>query len=61
MGSLESVALPQGRFHQFVELHIEQGPTLEAEGIDVGLVTHIAAPASLRVVVEGEADTLAQS
>jgi N-carbamoyl-L-amino-acid hydrolase len=54
MGSLESVALPQGRFHQFVELHIEQGPTLEAEGIDVGLVTHIAAPASLRIVVEGE-------
>ena len=53
-GSLESVALPAGRFHQFVELHIEQGPTLEAEGIDVGLVTHIAAPASLRVVVEGE-------
>ena len=53
-GSLESVALPPGRFHQFVELHIEQGPTLEAEGIDVGLVTHIAAPASLRVVVDGE-------
>jgi N-carbamoyl-L-amino-acid hydrolase len=53
-GSLESVALRQGRFHQFVELHIEQGPTLEAEGIDVGLVTHIAAPASMRLVVEGE-------
>jgi ureidoglycolate amidohydrolase len=53
-GSLESVALPAGRFHQFVELHIEQGPTLEAEGIDIGLVTHIAAPASLRVHVEGE-------
>jgi N-carbamoyl-L-amino-acid hydrolase len=32
-GSLESVALPAGRFHQFVELHIEQGPTLEAEGL----------------------------
>ena len=29
-GSLESVALPPGRFHQFVELHIEQGPLLEA-------------------------------
>jgi N-carbamoyl-L-amino-acid hydrolase len=53
-GTLESVALSRGRFHQFVELHIEQGPTLEAEGIDVGLVTHIAAPASLRVVIEGE-------
>jgi len=46
--------LQVGRFHQFLELHIEQGPSLEAEGIDVGLVTHIAAPASLRVQVEGE-------
>ncbi len=54
IGPLESVALPVGRFHQFIELHIEQGPLLEAEGIDVGLVTHIAAPASMRIVVEGE-------
>ena len=53
-GSLESVALPAGRFHQFVELHIEQGPLLEQEGIDVGLVTHIAAPASMRILIEGE-------
>ena len=53
-GSLESVALPAGRFHQFVELHIEQGPLLEQEGVDLGLVTSIAAPASLRVVIEGE-------
>lgn len=53
-GSLASVALPSDRFHQFVELHIEQGPLLEQEGIDVGLVTYIAAPASMRVVVEGE-------
>jgi N-carbamoyl-L-amino-acid hydrolase len=53
-GTLESVALPAGRFHQFVELHIEQGPELEKEGIDIGLVTHIAAPASQRIVIEGE-------
>ena len=53
-GPLESVALPVGRFHQFVELHIEQGPRLEEEKIDIGLVTHIAAPASLRIVIEGE-------
>ena len=53
-GSLESVAVPKGRFHQFVELHIEQGPYLEQEGLDVGLVTHIAAPASQRIVIEGE-------
>jgi len=53
-GSLESVALNSGRFHSFIELHIEQGPLLEQEGIDLGLVTHIAAPASLRILVEGE-------
>ena len=53
-GSLESVALSPGRFHQFIELHIEQGPTLEAENIALGLVTHIAAPASLRILIEGE-------
>ncbi len=53
-GSLESVSVKPGRFHQFVELHIEQGPHLEQEAIDVGLVTHIAAPASQRIVIEGE-------
>jgi len=53
-GPLESVAQAKGRFHQFVELHIEQGPYLEQEGLDVGLVTHIAAPASLRILIEGE-------
>src|ERR1700761_965358 len=53
-GSLESVALPHGRFHRFIELHIEQGPILEQEKIDVGLVTHIAAPASMRIAIEGE-------
>jgi N-carbamoyl-L-amino-acid hydrolase len=53
-GTLESIAMPEGRFHQFVELHIEQGPLLEQEKIDVGIVTHIAAPASMRVLIEGE-------
>ena len=53
-GPLDSVAVKPGRFHQFVELHIEQGPYLEQESLDVGLVTHIAAPASQRIVIEGE-------
>jgi ureidoglycolate amidohydrolase len=53
-GELETVALRVGSFHRFVELHIEQGPLLEQEGIDVGLVTAIAAPASLRIRIEGE-------
>ena len=54
IGTLESVALSRGRFHQFIELHIEQGPLLEQEGIDLGLVTHIAAPATLRIAIKGE-------
>jgi N-carbamoyl-L-amino-acid hydrolase len=53
-GALETVALDAGHFHKFVELHIEQGPLLEQEGIDLGLVTHIAAPASLRINIQGE-------
>jgi N-carbamoyl-L-amino-acid hydrolase len=53
-GPLESVALPAGYFHQFLELHIEQGPLLEREALDLGLVTHIAAPASLRITLQGE-------
>ena len=53
-GSLDSVALAPGHYHQFVELHIEQGPLLEQEGLDLGLVTAIAAPASLRIQIEGE-------
>ena len=53
-GDLESVQLDGGHFHAFVELHIEQGPLLELEALDIGVVTHIAAPASLRILVEGE-------
>ena len=53
-GELESVSIRPGRFDKFIELHIEQGPTLEQEGIDIGLVIAIAAPASVRILVEGE-------
>jgi N-carbamoyl-L-amino-acid hydrolase len=54
IGELESVLLAPGHFHAFVELHIEQGALLEREGLDIGAVTHIAAPASLKVEIEGE-------
>jgi N-carbamoyl-L-amino-acid hydrolase len=36
-----------------VELHIEQGPLLERQNVPLGIVTQIAAPASLRISVEG--------
>jgi N-carbamoyl-L-amino-acid hydrolase len=53
-GSLSSVCLPANYFDAFVELHIEQGPLLEQAHVPIGLVTNIAAPASMRISVEGE-------
>jgi ureidoglycolate amidohydrolase len=52
-GELETVKLPATYFAAFVELHIEQGPLLERKRIPLGVVTSIAAPASLRISVEG--------
>jgi N-carbamoyl-L-amino-acid hydrolase len=40
----------------FLELHIEQGPVLEAENLDIGVVTAIAGITRIEVVVEGRAD-----
>src|SRR5204862_4382064 len=53
-GPLEGVRLPAGYYAAFVELHIEQGPILEREGLPIGVVTAIAAPAALRVELEGQ-------
>lgn len=52
-GSLAGVKLAFDYYHAWVELHIEQGPLLERDGIDLGIVTNIAAPASYRYTVEG--------
>jgi N-carbamoyl-L-amino-acid hydrolase len=52
-GPLPGVRLAPGHYHAWVELHIEQGPLLEREGIPLGIVTHIAAPASYRFTIEG--------
>jgi N-carbamoyl-L-amino-acid hydrolase len=53
-GDLAGVALDTGHYAAFVELHIEQGPILETEGIPIGLVRAIAAPAALRLRLQGE-------
>lgn len=50
---LEEVRLQSGYYKAFVELHIEQGPLLEQQQIPLGIVTNIAAPASLRISIEG--------
>jgi len=40
----------------YLELHIEQGPILEAIGKRIGLVTSIAAPSRFKVIFTGRAD-----
>ena len=52
-GELATVRLEPGAYRAFVELHIEQGPLLERDGLDIGAVEKIAAPAALRVRLEG--------
>ncbi|SEF98760.1 N-carbamoyl-L-amino-acid hydrolase [Bryocella elongata] len=52
-GSLADVKLAADHYHAWVELHIEQGPLLERDGIALGIVTAISAPAGYRFLVEG--------
>jgi ureidoglycolate amidohydrolase len=52
-GDLEQVRLTGGYYGAFVELHIEQGPLLERQKMPLGIVTRIAAPASLSLLIEG--------
>ena len=51
---LQNARLQSGHYSSFVELHIEQGPLLEREQLVIGVVTAIAAPASMRISIEGE-------
>ncbi len=52
-GSLDKVRLQPGYYDTWVELHIEQGPLLERDGIACGIVTAIAGPASYQFTVGG--------
>lgn len=53
-GALESVRLGPQHYHTFVELHIEQGGSLERDAVDLGVVEKIAAPSSFRLELTGE-------
>jgi N-carbamoyl-L-amino-acid hydrolase len=52
-GDLTAVMLAKAHYSAFVELHIEQGPLLEQSGVPIGAVTHISAPAAMRVRYQG--------
>ncbi len=53
-GDVADARLAPGHYSAFVELHIEQGPLLEQAGLPIGVVTAIAAPATLRVELAGD-------
>src|SRR6185312_13718908 len=44
------------QLYAFVELHIEQGPNLEASGTNIGVVTSIVAIGGATVEFRGRAD-----
>jgi len=52
---IRDVARKKGTVAAYAELHIEQGPVLEAEGLPVGVVTAINGFSRLRVTLQGEA------
>src|SRR3989440_8302936 len=52
---MRAVARKKGAVVAYAELHIEQGPVLEAEGLPVGVVTAINGFSRLRVTLQGVA------
>jgi allantoate deiminase len=53
--AIPKLARKKGEVLAYAELHIEQGPVLEAEGLPVGVVTAINGFSRLRVTLEGAA------
>ncbi len=52
-GSSPCPAVPP---HAFVELHIEQGPVLEAEGVEIGVVTGVQGISWTELTVTGQSN-----
>lgn len=53
--AIAAAARKRGEIHAYVELHIEQGPLLEAENVPAGVVTAISGATRLLIVLEGMA------
>ncbi len=56
LAGLPRVQMEEGRYKGFLEMHIEQGTTLEHAGHHVGVVTGIVAIWQYRIVIEGMQD-----
>ena len=53
---IEEAKWPEGSIGHFLEAHIEQGPVLDAENIELGLVEGIVGIQRYQVTVHGRAD-----
>lgn len=53
--TITSAAYAREETLAYLEVHIEQGPVLEAEGLPIGIVTSIAGQSRFTVTVTGEA------
>jgi len=56
MGGNPQMEARRDDVHAYLELHIEQGPILESEMIDIGVVTAIAGITRIEIILEGRAD-----
>ena len=56
LAGVSRLSMEAGRYKGFLEMHIEQGTTLEAAGEQVGVVTGIVAIWQYRIVFEGQQD-----
>lgn len=55
-GNLAALKRDPATLKAYLELHIEQGPILEAKKKKIGVVTAIAAPTRFKIVLTGQAD-----
>ena len=56
IGYLGEAPLPFARPHAFVELHIEQGPVLDAEGLTIGAVENLQGISWQEVSIAGQSN-----
>ncbi|MEX0319553.1 MAG: Zn-dependent hydrolase [Ruegeria sp.] len=54
MADLAGDFVDPGRFTGFVEMHIEQGPTLDTEGDRIGVVTDIVGIRDMKITFDGQ-------
>ena len=54
MGDRAGAQVDPSRFTGFIELHIEQGPTLDAEGLQIGVVTDIVGIRDMSITYGGQ-------